>query len=110
MTTTDRKSLRASLSSVDFPASKEDLVTHAENNGADEETREALRAMPRASDYANMTEVERSVLSDTAADEGQSDADKAEQNTRRTADGLAEHETGTSSNPIVEELGENRGS
>nr|WP_242688355.1 DUF2795 domain-containing protein [Actinopolyspora sp. BKK1] len=102
--------MHESLSSVDFPASKEDLVTHAENNGADAETLAALRAMPRADDYGNITEVERSVLSDTAAEQGQSDADKAEQNTRHTADGLAEHETRTSSNPIVEELGENRGS
>ncbi|PRW65096.1 DUF2795 domain-containing protein [Actinopolyspora mortivallis] len=108
--TTDRKKLSTILSSVDFPAGKDELVAHAERNGADEDTLAALRAMPRADDYANLTEVQRSVSLDPASEAGQSEADKAEQNTRRTADGLAEHETSTSSNPIVEELGENRGS
>lgn len=107
--TTDRSTLEATLSAVDFPASKEDLVAYAENNGADEGTVRALRAMPPA-DYENLTEVERSVPLDKATEEGQSDSDKAQQDRHRPESGLAEHETRTPDNPIVEELGENRGS
>ncbi|SDP55144.1 Protein of unknown function [Actinopolyspora xinjiangensis] len=106
----DRAKLRASLSGVDFPADKDQLVAHAEANEADEETLAALRAMPRADEYGNLTEVGRSLQLDPAAEAGQTEADKADQNTGRTADGLAEHETETASNPIVEELGYNRGS
>lgn len=106
---TDRRSLEATLSAVDFPASKEQLVDYAENNGADEATVHALRAMPTA-EYANMTEVERSVRLDKATEEGQSDSDKAKQDRQHPRDGLAEHDRSVPENPIVEELGENRGS
>lgn len=107
--TTDRQTLRATLSAKDFPAAKEDLVTYAESTGADEGTVRALRAMPPA-EYANVGEVERSVRFDKAAEEGQSDSDKAKQDRQNTGDRLAEHETRAPENPIVEELGENRGS
>ncbi|MDR7303205.1 DUF2795 domain-containing protein [Haloactinomyces albus] len=106
--TTDRKAVEATLSAADFPASKEDIVSYAENNGADEATARALRAMPLG-DYANVAEVVRSVPLDKGIEEGQSDSDKAQQE-RKTQSGLAEHETQTPTNPIVEELGENRGS
>ncbi|GAB3549656.1 hypothetical protein J2S53_001767 [Actinopolyspora lacussalsi] len=106
----DRAELKTSLSGLDFPASKDRIVEYAENNGADAELLAALRAMPRADEYENLTEVGRSLQLDPASQQGQTDADKADQNTRRTADGLAEHETETTNNPIVEELGENRGS
>ncbi|MBA8825740.1 hypothetical protein FHX42_003106 [Saccharopolyspora lacisalsi] len=106
---TDRHALEESLLEVDFPAGKEDLVEHARNNGADESTIHALRAMPPA-EYANLTEVERSVWLDKGAEEGQSDSEKAQQDRQDTGSGLAEHQTRTPNNPIVEELGENRGS
>lgn len=105
---TDRDTLKASLSGMDFPASKEQLVDYAQNNGVDNSTTRALRAMPPA-DYENVTEVLRSVSLDKATEEGQSDSDKATQN-RQATSGLAEHQRRTPANPIVEELGENRGS
>ncbi len=110
---TDRHALEESLLEVDFPASKAELVEHARNNGADEATVRALRAMPPF-EYTNLAEVQRSVPLDKAEEEGQSDSDKAQQQRKQqrqgTQSGLAEHQTRTPENPIVEELGENRGS
>lgn len=106
---TDRETLKASLSGMDFPASKEQIVSYAENHGVDQATVRALRAMPTA-DYENVAEVQRSVPMDKGTEEGQSDSDKAQQQRQDTKAGLAEHQTRTPDNPIVEELGENRGS
>ena len=106
---TDRETLKASLSGVDFPASKEQLVSYAENNGVDESTVRSIRAIPLA-DYENVSEVVRAVPMEKGAEEGQSSSDKAQQQRQDTKDRLAEHQTETPSNPIVEELGENRGS
>lgn len=106
---TDRSTLEATLSAADFPASKEQLVTYAQNHGADEDTLRALRALPLA-DYESVKEVIRSTPMDKGAEEGQSSSDKAQQARQATKPGLAEHETETPNNPIVEELGENRGS
>ncbi|QUH03371.1 DUF2795 domain-containing protein [Saccharopolyspora erythraea] len=106
---TDRSTLEATLSAADFPASKEQIVDYAAGNGADEETLRALRALPLA-DYGNVEEVIRSAPLDKGIEEGQSSSDKAQQARQHTKDGLAEHETEVPSNPIVEELGENRGS
>ena len=76
--TTTRETLKASLSGADFPAAKEQLVEYAQNNGVDEETVRALRAMPPA-DYDNITEVLRSIPLARGPEEGQSDSDKARQ-------------------------------
>lgn len=85
-TTTDR--LREALSSADYPASKDALVAEATRAGADEDTIRALRAIP-VEEYANFTEVVRSTPMDRELEDGPS---------------------GEPVNPIVEELGENRGS
>ncbi len=106
---TDRESLEATLSGVDFPASKDDLVAHAQNHGGDEATVRSLRALPVA-EYENLTEIIRSAPLDMAEEEGQSSADKAQQASRHQYSGLAEHQRETPQNPIVDELGENRGS
>lgn len=106
--TTQRETVKKSLSGVDFPASKEQLVDYAENNGVDEHTVRAVRTIPRAQ-YDNLGEVVSAVPLDKATEAGQSAADKAQQD-RQDVSGLAEHERQTSSHPIVEELGENRGS
>lgn len=106
---TDRETLKASLSAMDFPASKEQLVSYAENNGVDESTLRALRAIPLG-DYDNVPDVVRAVPMDKGAEEGRSSSDKAQQQRQDTQGGLAEHQTETPANPIVEELGENRGS
>ena len=80
--------LRHCLNDVDYPADKDALLEAARRNSADEETTRALRAIPPET-YANLTEVVSSVsLTDY------------EEATDR----------GSAVNPIVEELGENRGS
>lgn len=107
--TTDRGTLKASLSGVDFPISKERLVEFAENNGVDEETLRALRSLPTA-DYTNLTEVERSIPFNRETEEGQSPSDRARQAKGKGKHGVAEHQRETATNPIAEELGENRGS
>jgi hypothetical protein len=38
--------LQKFLKGVDYPASRDDLVSHAKDNGADETVLEALRALP----------------------------------------------------------------
>lgn len=106
---TDRDSLKEALSSVDFPASKDDLLTHVERSSTDENVLRALRAMPPAQ-YANVGEVIQSAPMDKGAEEGQSSSDKAQEARHNSSSGLAEHQTEIPSNPIVEELGENRGS
>lgn len=106
---TDRQSVKQALSSADFPAGKEALVEHAQRHSADESVLRALRAMPPVQ-YANVGEVLQSVTMDKGTTEGQSDSDKAQEQRHNDNSGLAEHQTQTPSNPIVEELGENRGS
>ena len=85
-TTTDR--IREALGSVDYPADKWAWVEEATRAGAEEETIRALRAVPQA-EYANLNEVVRSVSIDHEREDGP---------------------VGAPVNPIVEELGENRGS
>ena len=51
------------LDDLDYPASKEAVVRHAETRGASEEVLRALRALPLG-DYASRQELARSV--DTA--------------------------------------------
>ncbi len=51
------------LNDLDYPASKEDVVRHAESRGASDDVLRALRALPLG-DYASRDELTRSV--DTA--------------------------------------------
>ncbi|MGE0225975.1 MAG: DUF2795 domain-containing protein [Acetobacteraceae bacterium] len=44
------------LKGIDFPASRQDLETHARKNGADDEVLETIRAMP-ADRFATMADV-----------------------------------------------------
>ena len=48
------------LNDLDYPASKEDVVRHAEQRGASEDVLRALRALPLG-DYASRAELARSV-------------------------------------------------
>ncbi len=48
------------LNDLGYPASKEDVVRHAESRGASEEVLRALRARPLG-DYASRAELARSV-------------------------------------------------
>ncbi|MEH0843775.1 DUF2795 domain-containing protein [Micromonospora sp. CPCC 205711] len=53
------------LSSLDYPAEKDDVVREAEREGAPPEVLKALRALPPV-DYANGNEVARSAGIDAA--------------------------------------------
>ncbi|MBB4934539.1 hypothetical protein F4561_005359 [Lipingzhangella halophila] len=105
-TTTER--LQAALSDADFPADKDRLLEFARANGADDETVRALRALPVA-EYENFEQVAASVAK-TDAGGPTDDADKANARRHHTHPQMAEREKDIPSNPIVEELGENRGS
>lgn len=103
---TDSGSVRQALSSLDYPASKDQIVAHAQHHAADDATVAALRAMPVA-DYAGIQEVLRSVTLDTGSEEGRTHGDKAKQASQSGKDALAEHQTQAPVNPIVDEIGEN---
>lgn len=104
----DPERVRPALRELDFPASKERIVAHAEEHGATGEVLAALRALPLA-DYTNATEVVRSVPAEPV-EGGQEDNLRAERRRRHTHHGLAEHAKDVARPPIEEELGENRGS
>lgn len=100
--------LRRCLSDVDFPANKEDLLSAAERNGCDGETVRALRAVPPET-YDNVAQVAASVT--IADDRDVSDGDKAAARCTHTQPGRAESAKDIPTrSPIVDELGENRGS
>jgi hypothetical protein len=88
VSSTTRSQLRKCLNDVDFPANKQDLIDAAHRNGCDDETVRAMRAIPPET-YTNTGQVAASV---TIADDGDGPGKAATQS------------------PIVEELGENRGS
>ena len=48
------------LNDLDYPASKQDIVGHAESRGASDDVLGALRALPLG-DYASRAELARSV-------------------------------------------------
>ncbi|MEB4208726.1 DUF2795 domain-containing protein [Mycobacterium sp. 94-17] len=100
--------LRKCLSEVSFPANKADLVSAAERTGCDGETIRALRGVAPET-YTNVAQVAASV---TIADESDvSDRDKAAARRTHTKPGRAESAKEISGqSPIVDELGENRGS
>ncbi len=106
--TTTNERLQAALSDADFPTDKEQLVEVARASGADEETVRALRALP-VTEYASFAEVTASVPKpDDRGPAG--DADKANARRHHTHTHLAEREKEIPTNPIVDEVGENRGS
>ncbi|WP_217697469.1 DUF2795 domain-containing protein [Nocardia donostiensis] len=105
MVATDAGRIRKALSDADFPAGKADLVRCATRADADDDTVRALNAIPPVS-YANVGEVLQSVNLESE----RSPADQAAQRRTHTYPGLAEQEKDIPANPIVDELGENRGS
>lgn len=106
---TTRDRLKEALIDVDYPAPKEELLETARRNGADEETVRALRAIPPVG-YRSFTEVIASV---TILDEDPELAagQQAERRRLHTHPGLAEQAKDVPApSPIIEELGDNRGS
>lgn len=59
--------VRDALNSMDYPASKQSLVDHVEQTGAEDEVVRSVRALPLA-DYANTDEVLRSLPLDGGTD------------------------------------------
>ncbi|OFJ50299.1 DUF2795 domain-containing protein [Mycolicibacterium grossiae] len=103
---TSRSRVEESLNDVAFPADKDALLAAADRNGADQDTLGALRAIP-AEEYQNVDEV----LASVTHDDGLSEAEKAQAGTLPDKTGLAQSGKDLPPvNPIVEELGENRGS
>ncbi|PXY27342.1 DUF2795 domain-containing protein [Prauserella muralis] len=103
VTTAER--LRAALSTADFPASKEDLVRCAERAEADSGTIGALNAIPPVQ-YDNLAEVMQSA----PFDQGHEPGEVAQRRQEHDKPGLAQQEKDVTGHPIVDELGENRGS
>lgn len=100
--------LRQCLNDVDFPANKQDLLDAADRHGCDDETIRALRAIPPET-YTNVAQVTSSIT--IADDHGIGAADKAAARQSHTTPGVAENAKDIRTrNPIVDELGENRGS
>ncbi|WP_019808372.1 DUF2795 domain-containing protein [Saccharomonospora halophila] len=98
--------LREALSGADFPTDRDELVRQAERSEADSETIRALRAIP-PTDYADLTEVERSVSFEQPQPAGE---EARRRHTRHDKAGVAGSEQEVPQHPMVEELGENRGS
>ncbi|WP_228813681.1 DUF2795 domain-containing protein [Nocardia flavorosea] len=105
MVTTDVERIQRALSEADFPAEKDGLVRCATEAGADGDTVRALKAIPPV-EYANLAEVLQSV----SLDDGRTDAERAAQSRDHAHPTVTERERVVPPNPVVEELGENRGS
>src|SRR5699024_12654223 len=72
----DLDELKEWLGGVDFPASKEALVRHAQHQGAPEHVIEALQSIP-ATTYENRDQLSTSV----PVSGGQTDAERSEEHT-----------------------------
>ena len=75
------------LTSLDYPAQKEDVVAHAEREGAREDVLRRLRAMPLG-EYAGREEILRSV--ETIEEGSQTGSEKGAQSREQRPPGVAE--------------------
>jgi Protein of unknown function (DUF2795) len=82
--------VRETLSDLDFPATKEQVVAHAERRGGSPAALRLLRSLPREA-YRNISEIRSSVDIDAAADEGQTADLKAREVRSRHDHRIAEH-------------------
>lgn len=101
---TTHEKLHDCLINVDYPADKDHLLRTAAGNGCDEQTIRALRAIPPET-YRNFSEVLASV---PLAEDRLSDAEKALAHRVHRHPRLADSAKEIPSNPIQEELGQNR--
>lgn len=76
------------LSSLDYPAEKNEVVREAEREGAPPDVLKALRALPPV-DYANGTEVARSAAIEAAPEVGP--AQRAEQARDKKHNRVSQH-------------------
>lgn len=77
------------LNDLDFPADKDQIVTHSEQYG-DWNVVRLLKALPVAT-YRNIAELRSSVRLEPGADEGQTPSLKAEQSRSQHSHRIAEH-------------------
>jgi hypothetical protein len=98
--------IRNLLGDLAFPASKEQIVEHANRGGLKTDAERALAALPLG-DYDSLTEVLRSVPTDP--DPGRSAAERNYQRTHHKKQGLAEHMRESERPPIEDELHRERG-
>ncbi|WP_213451769.1 DUF2795 domain-containing protein [Rhizomonospora bruguierae] len=89
MSSTDFQAVQRVLVDLDFPASKEQIVRHAEGRG-DAGALKLLRALPLAT-YQNMSEIRSSVPLDPTVDDGLSPADQAARARSGHTHRIAEH-------------------
>jgi hypothetical protein len=89
MASNDFQAVQRALVDMDFPASKDQIVRHAERSGDIVAVR-MLRALPLGS-YDNIAEIRSSVPLDEAADDGQTPADKAARARSDHSRRIAEH-------------------
>lgn len=82
--------IRRALDDLDFPATKEDVVAHAERYGGSPAAVQLLRAMPRNT-YRSMAELRQSVPLEPAAEKGQTADRKARQARSRHSQRIAQH-------------------
>lgn len=99
--------VREALDALNYPASKDHIIAHAANSGADEAVIRMLRRLPVAV-YDNRAQVIEALPFDREVTEGQSMSDKAYQRRHHTKPEMAEHEKETQTPPIEQELGWNR--
>jgi hypothetical protein len=82
--------VRETLNDLDFPATKEQIVAHAERTGAPPASLRLLRGLPLES-YRNIAEIRSSVPIDPAADDRQTTDLKARQSRSSHDERIAEH-------------------
>ena len=78
------------LNDLDFPASKQEIVDHAETRNAEHDVVRLLRGLP-VETYRNISEVRSSVPLDPAEDDGVTAAQRAQQARLPHGNRVAEH-------------------
>lgn len=101
LTSTDP--IKVALSSLDYPASKQQIVEHARRHGATPPAERALSALPLAT-YRNLGEVLSSVTVEPAPE--RSEAERVYQHRHHRKSGLAEHMRESRLPPVEEALRE----
>ncbi len=100
--------VKTALMDVDYPASKEQLLSAAERRGAADDAMRALRSIPPV-DYGNDAEVLSSIDISPANDSGQGSSNPGMRRVH-TKPELAQHMKESDPAPIERELGSNKGS
>lgn len=80
----------AALDDMDFPAGKDDIVSHVSERAGSQEVLRLVRALPLGT-YENLAEVRRSVPLDPAAEDDQTASRRVDQNRSYHSRQIAEH-------------------